>query len=246
MVSSKYRKRLTVLIVLILLLLGAVLGVTVAYYQDTTGIVKNTFVGGILFTDPEVQFQLLEKQNAEVGTSEAAFKTAKYKLTGTDTATGQTYVVMPGAPIPKRPFVKIEKLLMRAYLFVSVDVTTDMYYETSAPTKWRNKDATITWEMASGWKFLKRDGNRAVYYYTGTGTTGDGLIPGGTQALTIDIMNQQNPASAGYTTGYSIRVDGSYVGNENGFPSITFKAYICQADGDGTTISKETAWATVR
>lgn len=234
MLSSKYRKRLAVLVVIILLLLGGVLGVTIAYFQDHTEVIKNTFAPGVLFIDPDTQFTLQEQAVVEAAVGSAT----KYVLgTGVDND-GFEYTVLPGVKIPKRPYIKVDKLLIEAYLYVVVD-TKGAFTRSSNNTQWTSTDGKISWAMASGWTFLKAQGNKAIYYYTAKSS--DGKLPAGTYS-NINIMQQSDGMSI------TVASDYNYTNNTNNTKGsavkfdIDFKAYMCQRGANDVTLTVEQAW----
>ena len=238
MMSSKYRKRLAVVVVMILLLLGGVLGVTISYFQDQTDIVKNTFAGGALFNDPIKNFTIVEQKVTEAPVGSAT----KYQLTD-GTTTGFAYTVLPGVSIPKRPYIKVDTLLMDAYLYVVVD-TNRFTIATGNDSRTWTSGTGVTWEMASNWKILTdasgkavyKEG-KAVYYYVGKNA--NGKLPAGTYTE-IDIMKQTGSGN-GRT---SISVDANYSAESAVEFKIDFRAYICQISADNTTLTPYQAWKT--
>ena len=236
MLSSKHRKKLIVIVVALLLLIGGVLGATIAYFQDHTGIVKNTFVGGTLFIDPDVDFMLLEKKIEEIPRGESGYETAKYRLTTENLQEGQSFVVLPGTKIPKRPYIKVDRLLMDAYLYVTVDIGSNYFDASNNNRTWTTIDDMIDWSIDENWTYLDQKGTKVIYYYTGSGTKTGGVLPGGSTNMTIDIMKQVG--------GYSIFVDGSYLGrpDDDGFPTLKFQAYICQVSNENQPLTAQQAW----
>lgn len=236
MLSSKYRKRLAVLVVIILLLLGGVLGVTIAYFQDNTDVVKNTFVGGVLFVDPANEFTLQEQQVVEAPVGSAT----KYVLSAGVDKDGFAYNVLPGVDIPKRPYINVTKLLMEAYLYVVVD--TGGAFDLTNYTQWTSKDGKISWTMASGWAYLKSQGNKVIYYYTGENA--NGKLPAGTYSE-IDLMKQENGMSITVASDYNYKNDQYNTKGDAVKFDIDFKAYICQSVAGNVTFTPRTAWDTM-
>lgn len=258
MSKSKFRKRLAVVAVIIILLLSAVLGVTIAYFQDHSDVVRNTFVGGALFNEPEVEFVLHESEKREVTTNDGdLYKWAKYTLydcTCKDNVNGkalteQTYTVLPGVPIPKDPHIVIGNLLMDAYLFVEVINDGNGDFQLSNGVWTSTKETGITWSMASGWQLLASEqqptnGNK-IYYYKGTAADGalDADVYNTEANLPIQIMNQSHVTVNGKD--YAVEVKSTYTGKQNTEVVVKFKAYICQADGDNRRLTYGDAWDSI-
>lgn len=237
MIKGKNRKGIMILVLVILLLLSGVLGATIAYFQDHTDVMKNTFVGGALFVKPKEDFVLLEQKVEETVAADSNFKTAKYKLVD-GTEIGYAYDVLPGVNLPKRPFITANRLLMEAYLYVVVDTQGTFarggqYGRTWTATK---GEGEMHWDMDSHWAFLKVIPNtdKAVYYYKPDSNSN--TLKGGNTYGQIDIMHQDN--------GYSVKVSDDYPDNTTGkwqF-SVTFQAFICQVDGSNGRLTVEEAW----
>ena len=96
------------------------IGATLAYLQKTAAPVTNTFVAKDLI-DNENDFVLKEHEAV-------LQKDETYKLNETET-TANKYKVVPGATLPKDPFVRV-KVQENAYLFVEVEnkLATGMSY----------------------------------------------------------------------------------------------------------------------
>lgn len=239
MIKGKNRKGIMILVLVILLLLSGVLGATIAYFQDHTDVMKNTFVGGALFVKPKEDFVLLEQKVEETVAADSNFKTAKYKLVD-GTEIGYAYDVLPGVNLPKRPFITANRLLMEAYLYVVVD-TQGTFARGNNNSRWTATNGKMYWDMDSHWVFLKEipgtkaGTSRAVYYYYNP-TTDKDTLAGGASYAEIDIMQQNG--------GYSITVLPDYPDKTTGqwqF-SVTFQAFICQVDGSNGRLTVEDAW----
>ena len=229
MIKGKNRKGIMILVLVILLLLSGVLGATIAYFQDHTDVMKNTFVGGALFANPEADFTLQEQKVEETVAEDSNFKTAKYKLaTGIDG--GFEYQVLPGVDLPKRPYITANKLLMEAYLYVVVD-TQGTFTRGNNDRTWTATNGKMYWDMDSHWTFMKvlPNTDKAVYRYNDT-------LKGGNTYGQIDIMHQDN--------GYSVKVSADYPDKTTGTWrfSVTFQAFICQVDGSNGRLTVEDAW----
>ncbi len=243
MIKGKFRKRLAVVALILLLLLSTVLGVTIAYFRDSTNVVRNTFVGGTLFNDPDVDFQLVEEEAVETTKEDSTFTVSKYKLNPSVTVTAQTYDVLPGVPIPKRPYIKIDRLLMDAFLFVEVN-PGGKFVENNGT--WTSTDDMITWSMADNWTLMPaemqpNDGRR-IYYYK---KSADGILDASEYAAAqIELMNQSHvtKTAGDQTFGYAVDVSPEYDSPIRSDISISFKAYICQASGDGRNLNAVEAW----
>ena len=237
MVNSKYRKRLTVLVVLILLLLGAVLGVTIAYYQDHTGVIKNTFAPGVLFTKVTEDFILKEDNAVPTVKGDDAFSQSKYKLDPTTAVNSNTYEVLAGVPIPKRPYVQVKNLLLDAYLFVEVTKGDFKPTATGNANEVWSSTSGVSWAMADGWYPLpaemQKDTTKRVYYYK---LNGSELLKAGSfkSATQINIMKQDHAG-----TGYAVKVATTYDAQTRADINIVFKAYMLQA---GNYATAKAAW----
>lgn len=165
----KARKVLIAGLLLVLVVGATILG-TIAFLQDQTAAVTNTFTVGSLFA-PTGNI-VLNESRAVAGTDAGV-----YTLDPDTKVMQNAYTIVPGVNVPKDPEVTVTKLGVNAYLFIEVvDATPD----------------TITWTIDSAWTLLSGvtgPNGGAVYYIDSE------LTPTGTDAgqsygvITGDIVN---------------------------------------------------------
>ena len=151
---------------------------------------------------------------------------------------GFEYTVLPGVKIPKRPYIKVDKLLIEAYLYVVVD-TKGAFTRSSNNTQWTSTDGKISWAMASGWTFLKAQGNKAIYYYTAKNA--NGKLPAGTYS-NINIMQQSDGMSITVASDYNYKNNQYNTKGDAVRFDIDFKAYICQRVAADVVFTVQEAW----
>jgi len=109
MKKGKYQtgasKRLVVLALALVLLLGCGIGGTIAFLMDTSNTVTNTFTVG------DIAIELKEHELNEAGTG----------LTDTETEQEDSYKIVPGTNQPKDPFVRFTEESEACWLFVKVE-----------------------------------------------------------------------------------------------------------------------------
>lgn len=150
MSKKSTKKTLGVVLAVLLICVVSIAG-TIAYLQDHTEVVTNTFTVGKLFEDGG-EF-VLKESNAVYNTD-----SCMYTL-GNEEVNGNTYdKALPGVEIPKDPFVRITNLgVDSAYLFVEVtglDKLSETTFSAEVSDDWTLTDLTP-----------KQDGG-AVYVYT--------------------------------------------------------------------------------
>lgn len=119
--QSRHRKRRLfggggkgiALILALVLVVGGVLGGTLAYLTAKTEPIKNTFIAG------QIKMTLSE-------------------TTGTSTADGRSYTMTPGKTIPKNPYIVVTKGSETCYVFVKLDKSTnfDSFLEYTMADGW--------------------------------------------------------------------------------------------------------------
>lgn len=140
------KKSILVLSLSIVILAMAITGATLAWLQDTTDPVVNTF------TEGKVDIDLFEHQ----------YDAATDALTGTELRnSGNTYKMVPGDVLPKDPTVVVKEGSEACYVFVKVEEINDV-------------DTFLSYSVdAAVWKEL--EGVAGVHYmeiasYTGADT----------------------------------------------------------------------------
>lgn len=113
--SNSRRSKALVLFLALVLVVGAVIGGTVAWFTDKEEAV-NTFTVAELFKNPETQFTLWEHKAV------SANKDGQYALTDEEVA-ANSYLIVPAVNIPKDPTVDIVELEGNAYLYIKVEGT---------------------------------------------------------------------------------------------------------------------------
>lgn len=142
------KKRIVSMALALVLAVGAGVGGTLAYLQAKTEPVINTFVAGKIIDNPETDFLLKEHLAVEQ-------EDGTYQLDESQEVDANAYTVLPGAALPKDPFVRV-KPAEEAYLYVEVV---------------NNLPAGMTATVdAAKWQKLRVEGvnGGTVYAYTGT------------------------------------------------------------------------------
>lgn len=130
--------------------------------------------------------------------------------------TGPEYKMIPGYTLEKDPTVTVKANSEKSYVFVKVE-------------KSNNFDEYMTYDMANGWTAL--DGVDGVYYREVESSTED-------QEVYVLKSNQVTVKS----TVTKELMDAA----ENSQPTLTFTAYACQYNKDGSTeFTAVEAWNTV-
>lgn len=217
--QKKLRKILTLVSCAVLLVCVTVVG-TIAYLQQTTNIVTNTFtVGNVSFVDPKFGNALDEAKVNVYGEKVNSEGETKEEVTeGTWTEAGRvtenSYKLVPGHSYIKDPTVHMSKDTEDAWLFVKVDNVISGIEDSYT---WADgKSGTIADQMkALGW--TKIDNTTNVYYYKDT-VSANADIP--------------------VFKGFAVKNDADVSTYEN--QKITIQAYAVQADGFDTAAA---AWA---
>ncbi|MBQ2960412.1 MAG: hypothetical protein IJE09_04225 [Oscillospiraceae bacterium] len=144
--KRSYTKMLVTALALVLVCCMAV-GGTLAWLQDKTNTVTNTFTAAELFENPDADFGLWEHEVVD------ADKDGKYEFAEATTTEGVEYNILPGVNIPKDPTVDVKNLKANAYLFIKVDDTLEF---------------GLNYEVDSCWKAI--DADNGVYVYLDNGS----------------------------------------------------------------------------
>lgn len=183
---NKMLRKILVTMCSAVLLVGATVGVTVAYLTSTTEVVKNTFTVG----------------NVKITLDEA--KVTEYGVKDGDTrVTENTYKLIPGHEYIKDPMVHVADGSEESWLFVKV--TNDI-----ASIEADGETDTIAEQMAAnGWSAVA--GTTGVYAYKETVNAGDNIPVFGEFTLSDAKTNEEVAAFAGKTItvqAYAVQKDG--------------------------------------
>lgn len=220
--AMRRMRKYLIVVACIALIAGVAIGGTIAWLQDTTQKVTNTFA------PTNIDLTLIENgATAEEGSTDQS----------------KDYTVIPGVNMPKDPKVSAESDV-NYYVFVKVDATgwtvtevgtTDNSYHT-----YKTLQDKISCAIVTDWKFLAKetvDGKTSYVYYqavsAGTEFKDKSVLVDNQvvvdKTLTDEMMNPVG--SDGTATPVTI-------------PSLTFTAYaIQQANGYDTTFTAAEAWA---
>jgi len=123
--------RVALLVLSFALVIAASVGGTLAWLQNESKEVKNTFTSAVLFDEPE-DFTLWEHEATENADGTYTLSTGETAITNAN-----TYKVLPGVDIPKDPTVDIVGLQENAYLYLQVtnSLDNDLSYDID-PANW--------------------------------------------------------------------------------------------------------------
>lgn len=145
--SNSRRSKSLVLLLALVLVVGAVVGGTIAWFTDSEEAV-NAFTVAELFQNPDTQFTLWEHKAV------SANEDGQYTLTNEEVV-GNAYIIVPGVNIPKDPTVDIVELEGNGYLYIKVagEVADGLSYAID----------TAYWEPLTGYNGIwVYKGDRAV------------------------------------------------------------------------------------
>ena len=181
-------KKVIVLLLAIVMLIGCAIGGTVAYLTTKTDAVVNTFVAGNIGT--------LELDESD---------------TTTQTADGKNiYIIIPGKDITKDPKITYTPATTNdvGNVYIFVEVAGGSWKYDSASSKFVAGD--LSWTVASGWQHLKDN----VFYMTTAAPVSDqAFIANNTisvaNTITKDTMANAVTNASGLTfTAYAIQAEG--------------------------------------
>ncbi len=146
-------KKIAVLLLALVLLIGCTIGGTLAWLMDTSNTVTNTFTVG----DIEIELKEHSLVNGALSENEV---TANIE---------NTYKILPGTKQPKDPFVRFTKDSEACWLFVKIDATNN---DVAGKTY-----KYVTYTPVSGWVLVSGQSN--VYYrdLTGAGIAANAEYP---------------------------------------------------------------------
>lgn len=213
------KKKVTIAVVALALVLCFAVGSTLAWLVDSTNEVKNTFTYG------DINIDLWENDyDPETGTLDTSKKV---------TSEGD-YKMVPGNSIPKNPTVTVESDSEACWLFVKVEKSS-------------NFDSFMTYAIADGWTALPDvDG---VYYREVAATSVDtDFAVLGAGSITSDEVtyswNENEVFVLPTVTKADLKaLDTDTDGNAKDsaeYPTLTFTAYAVQRDSNIATAAQ--AW----
>lgn len=140
--QNKGSKRILVLALALVLLLGCGIGGTIAWLMDSTETVTNTFTVG------DINIELKEHDLKADGTLD--------NTTAGEVNEENTYKILPGTKQPKDPFVRVKAGSEACYVFVQVQEVNNAV----------DTEKYVTWSVAAGWTKLEdTDANGVTTYY---------------------------------------------------------------------------------
>ena len=222
-------KKIIVILLAIVMLIGGTIGGTLAWLSATSGAVTNTFTVG------DVNIELKEHYLKADG---------RTLDTSSEVTEENTYKIVPGDTQPKDPFVRVEKDSEDSWIFVQVkEVRNDVTGNANA-TKY------VTWEIADGWKKLGATTNGVSTYYRTTNYTTSStdttyyVLKGGSNENTSGIVSYDSDLTKANIEALDADKDGSVANTE--MPQLIFKAFAVQAEAAGTytdvTTGATAAW----
>lgn len=206
------RRTLTLTLALVLSL-GAATGGTLAWLVDQTDPVKNTFTYG----DVHIDLQETDESDPAIG--------------GVDDGDGNsrtnTYKMMPGKVISKRPWVTVFQGTEDCYVFVQIEESA-------------NFDDFMTYEAAEGWLPLEGVEGAENVYYREVNAADVAAANAEYEVLKDNVVKVKE----------SVTTEMLRALNQNGiadYPTLTFTAYAVQRDAAVESISTPAgAWATMQ
>ena len=191
----------------IALLIGGVVGGTVAWLLDTTPTVTNTFTVG------DVNIELKEHDLIANGTLDA----------NTEVTEENTYKIVPGDTQPKDPFVRVIANSEDSWIFVQVQEVNNAVSGNDNASKY------VTWAIADGWTQLGTTENGVSTYYRTTNYTTL------TNDTTYNVLKGDATNANGIVTYDSDLTKANLDAvTDTTKPQLIFKAFAVQAEAAGT------------
>jgi len=196
------KKRLSILLCAVLALMitvGGAVGGTVAWLVDNSDTITNTFT----------------TSNIEVTLAETG-------ATGSDGQLAQSFQMIPGQKIAKKPNVTVTAGSVDCYVFVKL-------------TESANFDTFLTYDMASGWTQLTEDKDRnaitdLIYYRK---------VSSSEMGTPIDVLADNQVTVLGSVTMADMEAA------KIAAPSLTVQAFASQLANGAVEFSAAEAWANV-
>ena len=209
-------KKIFAVLLAVILLIGGTVGATIAWLQDTTETVTNTFTVG------DIDIDLKEHNLNADGTLDR-----DDEVTSVD-----TYKILPGTSQPKDPFVRVKAKSEACWVFIKVE-------EKNNASSYIDYDIDLKTETGGVWTALGTS-YPGIYYVDQTATTSDltlNILKD--QKVTYPNTLERDDLEALFTTDDS---GNKTVKNSDNLPKLEFTAYAIQkANGDGTFTAEE-AW----
>lgn len=211
-------KKLTVVLLSIILVLCCTIGGTLAWLSATSGTVTNTFTVG------DITIDLKEHELGDGGA-----------LTTEEVTAEDEYKILPGTSQPKDPFVRIGANSENCYVFVQVKEVNNTVGNTN--------EKYIEWAIANGWTQLGNTTNGVSTYYRTTNYA-TAAIPTTYDVLANNSVSY-GPDLTKEDIALLYGENGTLEDGEK--PQLIFKAFAVQSEGltkaDGTAItSASDAW----
>ena len=213
------KKGLAVLLSLVLII-GCVVGGTLAWLTATSSEVKN------VFTTSDIIVELKEH----------TYDPTTDTLTGTETTTGvDNYKMIPGWTIPKDPWAKVSGSSEDCYLFIKVEVSD-------------NFSTYMDYTIDSQWTVLNATNDPDVYYFKvdqdSKKNVAYNILGAGTATYdNVEYTWTDNQVLVKPTVTKGMMADITSTNQ----PTLTFKAYAVQLYKDNNTqFSAEEAWNMVK
>lgn len=157
---SKTKKRAIAIVLAAVLLIGAVVGGTIAWLTDTTKIVTNTFTIGDINIDLKETSAVDDSGNLKQEYSS----------------------FVPGDKLLKDPTITVDANSEACYLFVKVTDTNNTYNTSDKYIKWTVRTGSGEWTPVDGhdgyWyrEVEEKDTDQTFYVLTGEGTNANGQV----------------------------------------------------------------------
>ncbi|HIW75723.1 MULTISPECIES: hypothetical protein [Gordonibacter] len=228
------RKKTLVGIIAILLICSIAVAGVLAYLQQSTMAVTNTFTAsatGIIATDGTHTLWEHEVTSNGDGTYTVGGNDAKVEAGKTDVT--QTYEVFPGYNIPKDPTITLQKVTQPAYLFVEVNAGSFKQDGTEADASVWGDTLKYTLDDTK-WEQLKEvtgPNGGVVYAYKETITPADTKDKAQDYPILKKISVTDPKSGAITVTENTIEVAATYTPVEGNHDDLVFHSYLCQAGG---------------
>lgn len=213
--SKNTRNRILLTAVAALLLVVVAVGGTLAWLQDDTTAITNTF------TDSALDIELDEEQD-------------------TDDNRAESFKMVPGADIAKRPFVKVATGSEACYVYVVITETGSITVNGTTYTF----DDYLSYAIASGWTIV--EGTKKPNATDATKSNDTYVI--GRAVNTTEMGTEINILDGNEVTVNSTVTKAMMDAlNADNYPTLKFQAYAIQSanltDGTNTINDVTAAWA---
>jgi len=227
------KKKTIAALMAFVLIIGATVGVTLAYLSDKTSDVVNTFTVG------KVDIDLYEHDLKTDGTLD---KTKE--VLGED-----TYKIIPGSAQPKDPTVDVIAGSEECYLFIKVVEKNNIITAASGNTA---AVKYVDWKIATGWTKLSETSENGVVTYVyyqvvsaADATSGKSfqVLAGGDSTNTTGQVTYSADLTAAQIAALYKLENNNYVIDTTKQPTLTLTAYAVQK---ANVDNEEAAWNAVK